>query len=156
MRPIGSAQELERRRRRAIDLLGEGHSHLTVAAMVGSSTSSIDRWKKMAAKGSEALVSKPHPGPTPFLAETQERELESVLCQGAIHHGWANDLWTAQRVADVIATKFGRRFHPEHVRKILRERLGWSSQRPERRARERNEEEIARWKREEWPILKKR
>jgi transposase len=156
MRPIGSAQELERRRRRAIELLREGNSHAKVAEMVGSSTSSIDRWKKMAALGSEALNAKPHPGPTPFLDEAQERELEALLCQGAMQHGWANDLWTAQRVADVIATKFGRRFHPEHVRKILRERLDWSSQRPERRARERNEDEIARWKREEWPILKKR
>lgn len=156
MRPIGTAQELERRRRRAVELLAEGYSHGKVAVMVGSSTSSIDRWKKMAAMGDAALKSKPHPGPTPFLTEEQERELESLLCQGATSHGWANDLWTAQRVADVIATRFGRRFHPEHVRKILRERLGWSSQRPERRARERNEDEIARWKREEWPILKKR
>lgn len=156
MRPIGTAQELERRRRRAVELLGKGYSHAKVAEMVGSSTSSIDRWKKLAALGPGGLKSKPHPGPTPFLAEAQERKLESLLRQGATKHGWANDLWTAQRVADVIDTRFGRRFHPEHVRKILRERLGWSSQRPERRARERNEGEIARWKREEWPILKKR
>jgi transposase len=76
--------------------------------------------------------------------------------QGAQEHGWPNNLWTARRVTQVIRRHFGIKLHPEHVRNILKRRLGWSSQKPEQRARERNEKEIERWRREEFPRIKKR
>ncbi len=75
--------------------------------------------------------------------------------KGARSHGWPDELWTAKRVAEVIRRHFGVEFHTEHVRKILKERLVWTSQKPERRARERDEEEIERWVREEFPHIKK-
>lgn len=156
MRPNGTPEELERRRRRAVALLKQGNSHRKVAEMVGASLGSIHRWKQMAAAGESALAPIRHPGPPQRLSPEQYKKLEVLLLQGARAHGWDNELWTATRVNEVIRQHFGTEFHPEHARKILKVRLGWSSQRPERRARERNEEEIARWKREEWPVLKKR
>jgi len=156
MRPKGSAQELERRRRRAIALLENGHSQAEVARMVGASGCAVHRWRKMAEKGSDALAAKPHPGRKRRLSEEGHQRLEELLSKGATAHGWQNNLWTAHRVAKVIEKHFGIRYHLEHVRKILKERLGWTSQKPELRARQRDEEEIERWVREEVPRLKKR
>ena len=154
MRPEGSAKELERRRRRAVALLEQGHSQAEVARMVGSSESSVHRWRK-AARRRNGLAAKPHPGRPRRLTATQHRRLERELRKGPCAHGWSNDLWTAARATVVIRRRFGVKYHVEHVRHILKDRLGWSSQRPERRARERNEAEIERWKREEFPRIKK-
>jgi transposase len=84
------------------------------------------------------------------------RRLARLLSQGATAHGWATELWTAARVTTVIQRHFGVRFHPEHVRKLLKRRLGWTSQKPVRRARERDEAAIAHWRAVEWPRLKKK
>lgn len=156
MRPIGSADELERRRRRAVRLLEDGESPARIARFLGCSRSSIYRWKEQAARGPEGLAARPHPGRPRRLSPGQHRQLESLLRQGARAHGWTNDLWTAARVAEVIRRTFRERFHVEHVRKIVKRRLGWTSQKPERRARERDEAEVEHWKREEFPRIKKR
>jgi transposase len=102
------------------------------------------------------LSAKPHPGRKRRLDDAQLQQLETLLLQGAQEHGWPNNLWTAGRVTQVIRRHFGIRLHPEHVRNILKRRLGWTSQKPERRARERNEKEIQRWQQEEFPRIKKR
>jgi transposase len=78
-----------------------------------------------------------------------------MLLKGATAHGFSTDLWTLPRVAEVIAKTFGVRYHPAHVWKILRGE-GWSCQKPERRARERDEEAIQNWRDKRWPHIKKR
>ena len=70
-------------------------------------------------------------------------------------NGFDTDLWTVERVAAVITQLTVVRHHPEHVWVILRHRLGWTLQRPERQAIERDEEAIARWVAQEWPWIKK-
>jgi transposase len=70
-------------------------------------------------------------------------------------NGFDTDLWTLERVAVVITQLTGVRYHPGHVWVILRRRLGWTLQRPERRASERDEEAIQRWVTQEWPRIKK-
>ena len=79
----------------------------------------------------------------------------SVLLKGPLAAGFATDLWTLARVAEVIDREFGVRYHPGHVWYILRD-MGWSCQKPERRARERDEAAIEQWHAEEWPEAKKR
>src|SRR6516162_4463247 len=69
--------------------------------------------------------------------------------------GYETPLWTCARVAHLIDNEFGVEYHPGHVWKILDD-LGWSCQRPVGRARERNEEAIRRWRRVEWPGIKKK
>src|SRR5262249_26647386 len=81
-------------------------------------------------------------------------KLERLLRQGAKKHGWPNELWTADRVARLIRQRFGVSFHPEHVRKILKRRLGWTSQKPRRKARERVDKEEERWLGDEVPRLR--
>ena len=155
MRPQGSAQELERRRRRAIALLKEGHCQAEVARWVGSSKSSVWRWKKMARYGGKRLLAKAHPGRKRHLTRGQHRKLERLLLKGASAHGWANDLWTATRVTEMIELNFTVKFHPEHVRKIIKQRLGWTSQKPQKQDQKRDEAEIARWITKEFPRIKK-
>jgi len=156
MRPKGSAEELERRRRRAVQLMQVGESPTLIARILGVRRQSLYRWRDMARAGPQGLSAKPPPGRKKRLDDAQIQQLETLLLQGAQEHGWPNNLWTARRVTQVIRLHFGIRLHPEHVRNILKRRLGWTSQKPQRRARERNEKEIQRWRREEFPRIKKR
>src|ERR1700738_361675 len=129
-RPVGTAAELERRRRRAVETLRRGESPSTIARILGIDRSSLYRWHIAAARGPDALAAKPHPGPTPRLSDDQLRDLERLLEQGAKAHGWPNQLWTAARVAQLIRRHFDVSYHPDHVRRFLRVRLGWTSQKP--------------------------
>jgi transposase len=91
----------------------------------------------------------------PRLTDTQLRQLDGGLRRGPRAHGFATDLWTLDRVATVIEAETGVSYHPGHVWKLLRDKLGWSRQRPARRAVERDDEAIARWVAEEWPRIKR-
>jgi transposase len=144
MRPIGSAEELQRRRIRAVELVAQGESTDDVAHFLGCGRSSVYTWVKLAKESIEKIAAKPHAGPKPRLDADQLRQLEDELKKGATHHGWRTELWTAARVADLIERQFQVSFHPEHVRKILEHRLRWTSQKPEKRSRERDEEAIRR------------
>jgi len=139
MRPIGTAGELQRRRLRAVELVGQGESPDDVAHFLGCGRSSVYTWVKLARQGPEKLAARPHPGPKPRLSAPQLAELERLLTRGAKAHGWRTELWTAARAAELIERHFKVRFHPEHVRKILKRRLHWSSQKPQRKAKERDE-----------------
>ena len=142
MRPIGTAPELQRRRTRAVELMSRGESPTVIARILGVRRTSLYRWKKMAQAEHGGLAARPHPGPRPRLTAEQLKELEALLRQGAAAHGWPNALWTAQRVAEMIRRQFGVEYHVEHARKILRKRLGWTSQVPQRKAKQRNAERI--------------
>jgi transposase len=143
-RPIGTAAELERRRRRAVLLVQQGEPRANVARILGVQPKSVARWLR-AARNPNGLDAKPQTGPRPGLSDDQLGQLEQLLLQGSKHHGWHNDLWTAARVAVLIERHFGIRYHPEHARKILKRRLGWTSQKPRRKARERDDKEVERW-----------
>jgi len=88
------------------------------------------------------------------LSVAKRKKLIRLLKQGPGAHGYETDLRTLPRVAEVIHKQFGVRYDPAHVWRILNT-LGWSCQKPERRARERDEERIARWQKQDWPHLKK-
>jgi transposase len=152
MRPKGTAAELERRRRRAVELVERGESPTVVARILGVLVTSVHRWRRLA-RQPHGLDAKPTPGPTTRLSDEQLHQLEQLLLQGAKAHGWHNELWTADRVARLVRQRFGISYHPEHIRKILKQRLQWTSQKPKRKARERNDKEVERWKDDELPRL---
>ena len=155
MRKQGSAAELETRRRLAGQLLLEGRTIGEVMEIVGASRSSVKRWKRAVKEGGmEALKAKPHPGPEPRLDAGKKRMLLELLLAGPREAGYHNELWTCSRVAAVIAKKFHVSYHPCHVWKILRN-LGWTSQKPEQQARESDDDAIARWRKRDWPRIKK-
>jgi transposase len=122
-RPIGTSAELERRRRRAVELMEQGESPTAIARILGVARPSLYRWRQAARSGPGGLAAKPHAGPPPRLRDDQLEQLENLLLDGATAHGWPNELWTANRVTEVIRRHFHLDFHPEHVRKILKHRL---------------------------------
>ena len=152
MRPEGTATELERRRQRAVQLVEQGESPTVVARILGVTPSSLHRWRRMAQQ-TDGLTAKPVSGAKRRLTDPQLAELERLLLQGATRHGYPNDLWTAARVAQLIQRHFGVKYHPEHVRKVLKQRLNWSSHKPQTRARQRNDKEVERWKADEFPRI---
>jgi transposase len=122
---------------------------------VDASLSSVKRWKAAWKKGGiESLAAKPHPGPAPRLSDFQRQQLLKILIRGPGAIGYPTNLWTCSRVAKVIRKRFRVEYHPGHVWYLLRG-LNWSCQKPERRARERDESAIARWRERDWPRLKK-
>lgn len=90
------------------------------------------------------------------MSATKREQLKALLLRGAGAAGYATELWTLRRISEVIRKRFGVRYSPVGVWALLHHGLGWSWQKPERRARERDETAIARWKRNEWPRIKKR
>ncbi len=156
MRPIGSPAELERRRVRGVELLKGGLSVSGVARRLGCSHSSVILWRDAVRRGGEtALKAKPAPGRPPKLSSSRLSRLPALLLRGALAWGYSTDLWTTGRVARVIERRFKVRFHRAHVGRLLGD-LGWSCQKPERRALERDEEAIERWKRYRWIAIKKK
>lgn len=156
MRPYGSPQELERRRKKAIGLLVQGYAPVEVARQVRVDRRSVRRWNASYKKsGEEGIQAKPAPGRPSKLNDRGKKRLEKILLKGASAIGFHTDLWTCPRVAQIIERDFGIHYHTHHVSKLLRS-LGWTPQKPIRRAMERDEKEIRRWVREEWPRIKKK
>jgi len=135
-----------------VELLEQGESPSTIARILGVHETSVHRWRRHARNG-PGLGAKPHPGRKPRLSPELWASVERMLLQGAKHHGWRNNLWTAARVATLIERHFGVRYHPEHVRTVLKERLRWSSQKPQLRAKEQNNKEVERWLDDEFPRI---
>lgn len=155
MRPHGTALELERRRRLAVARVRSGYTQTEVAQFLGVHPTSVGRWVKAYREGGRAaLASKKSPGRPRKLTAAQDREVMGWFSRSPTEFGFSTDLWTAPRVAKLIAKKFRVRFHPRYINQWLAERR-ITPQKPTRQARERNEREVRRWLREEWPRIKK-
>ena len=123
--------------------------------MVGAAVSAVWQWREtVRRKGDKGLAARPAPGRPCKLTPRQRQRLPRLLAVGAQAYGYRNDLWTTRRIAAVIERELGVEYHPAHVSRILSD-LGWSCQKPERRALERNEAAIEHWKRHRWVEIKK-
>jgi transposase len=147
---------MEQRRRRAARMFGRGASQADVARELEVSRQSVSRWyADWGTGGTRALKAAGRAGRMPRLTEVQLGRVDRALRQRPRAHGFTTDLWTLDRVATVIETETGVRYHPGHVWKLLRDKLGGSRQRPARRAVERDDEAIARWVATDWPRIKR-
>ena len=155
MRPFGSPQELERRRRRAIKLLESGLQTGEVALRIGVDRRTVRGWNARYRKqGEDGIKARTSSGRPLKLDARKRKKLMSILMKGPAAAGYDSDLWTCARVQEVIWSEFGVSYHPAHIGRMLKV-LGWTSQKPARRALERDEAGIERWKKEEWPRVKK-
>ena len=155
MRPKGPAEVLEARRQRAIQMLADELSLNEIARRIGCNASSVMRWRdRWDALGDEGLKVRSPSGRPAKMNEQQKGELLQLLLQGPMAFGWRTDVWTTRRIATLIHRKFSIEYHFTHVARILHA-LDWSPQKPERRALERNEAAIQKWKTTDWKRIKK-
>src|SRR5713226_2982864 len=146
---------LERRRVQAARLFAQGETQGAVARALGVTTAAVNHWHQAwRAKGVRGLKAAGRAGRKPKLDAKQLAQVDRALRAGPDTHGFRTDLWTLPRVATVIQRMTGVRHHPSHVGRLLQQ-LNWSLQRPGRRARERDEPAIGRWKTRRWAQLKK-
>jgi transposase len=146
---------LQSRRLRAAELFAAGVHQAEVARQLGVSAQAVSVWhRRWEAGGPEALHSRGPSGPSPRLSDAQLAMVEQALLEGATANGFVGELWTLERIALVIERGTGVKHHPAHVWALLRHRLGWSVQRPARRAAERDRAAIDRWVKDDWPRIK--
>lgn len=154
-RPRRDYRGLEVRRQQAAHRFSAGDSQAAVARRLHVSRQSVSRWyRQWRSGGHDALRAAGRAGRKPRLSAEQRGQLDAALRRGARAHGFPTELWTLPRIAQVIRTQTGVRYHPGHVWKLLRA-LHWTLQRPARRAQERDEATIRRWVRTRWPAVKK-
>lgn len=147
---------MKERRLRAADMFAAGKSQAYVVEKLEVSRQTASRWYSVWSKGGrQSIVGAERAGRKPKLAGVQLKEVERALRAGPLTQGYATNLWTLARLAAVIEKLTGVRFHPGHVWKLM-DKIGWSLQRPAKRAKERNEEAVEKWKAEVWPRLKKK
>jgi transposase len=147
---------MEERRLRAADLFRKGVIPAEVARQLGVSHQVVSDWRKAWRQGGRAaLRGKGRAGRPRKLSPAQLRKVEKALKKGAEANGYTGDLWTLPRAAEVIEQVTGVSYHPGYVWYLLRKQLGWTWQRPSRRAKERDDEAIEQWVQERWPQLKK-
>lgn len=128
MRPKGSAEKLEARRRMAASLLAKGRGIREVARTIGAAPSSVKRWKDaLELGGKNALKSKPHTGRPSRLSPKQRQHLLHILQRGPRAAKMRTDQWTCRLIGRMIRQRFGVKYHPDHVSRILRG-LGWKNQ----------------------------
>jgi transposase len=133
-----------------------GWKQQDIAAALGVSKSAVSQWLSRAVRdGVESLRRRVAAGPTPRLTAAQRAQIPGLLARGAEAYGFRGAVWTTGRVAMVIQREFSVQYHPAHVSRLLRA-VGWSPQKPVRRASQRDEAAIAAWGTERWPVIKKK
>jgi transposase len=156
-RGVRDRQALERVRLQAGALFEAGRSQAEVARELGVARQVVSRWHaRWRTGGQPALRTSGPTGPAPRLSEEQLDAIKHALGKGARAHGWDTDRWTLSRVAGVIEQLTGVTYHPGHVWKLLRRRLGYRLQRPGRRAVERDEQAIVQWVASDWPRIRQK
>jgi transposase len=146
----------ERVRLAAAEMIEAGASDREVARRFRVSRMSANRWRRaLAAGGKQALASKGAGGAQCKLTAAQVAQLEAVLDAGPASCGYADQCWTLARIADQVWRRFAVAYTLAGI-DVLLHRIGWSVQVPARRAAERDEEHIARWREETWPVIKGR
>jgi transposase len=156
MRTAGSPDVLEYRRCLAVQRVCEGYSSEEVADFLGVDPSSVRRWvAAFRSHGAAALAARDVPGRPPKLTTTQEKIVLRWLGDNPSDYGFANELWTAQRLVQLIDQEWGIEFNPHYLCHWLR-RHGCTPQKPRRAPRERDDEAIALWLAKDWPRIKKK
>jgi len=156
MRPLGSPMQLEKRRFVALSLLKKGLLPGEISKKIGVDRRSVRRWKaSYRKKGKSALKAIPSFGRPSKLSENKKQKLEKILLTGAKQYGYPTNLWTCPRIARVISKILHVDYHPAHLGRLLHA-MGWSPQKPERRAKERNERAITQWIKTDWEYIKKK
>lgn len=149
------AKVLEKRRFKAEKLFTKGIHQAAVARRLKVSRTAVHYWHTMWKKKGKDGLRRKRPGPEPRLTEKKLWRVKQALAKGPLAAGYDTNLWTLARIAHVIQRKTRVLYGTSQVWYLLRS-VGWTSQKPETRYRNRNEAAIKRWKEESWPRIQKR
>ena len=130
-------------------------TQVQIARHLGVSEAAVSKWKKkLKREGLEALQARKASGRPPKLSAEGKQKLVQKLEQGAKAAGFSTEQWTQARLKQVIEREFGVKYHQNYISRLLHD-LGWSVQKPDPRAIERDEELIRTWLSQDWPRIKK-
>jgi transposase len=149
-------EQMGERRAEGVVLLQSGKmSQVQIAQHLGVSEATISKWKKVLEEsGPAALQARKASGRPPKLSTAQKEQLVEKLKQGALAAGFPTEQWTQARIKKVIEQEFSVRYHRDYISRLLKG-LGWSVQKLDTRAIERDEEMIQAWLKQDWPRIKK-
>jgi transposase len=144
------------RRAEGVRLLQAGEmTQVQMAQHLGVTEAAVSKWKKkLYEEGEEALRPRQASGRPPKLGREEKQSLLEILEEGAMANGFPTEQWTQARVKQVIERELGVSYHQNYISALLHE-LGWSVQKPDPRAIERDEELIQAWLDKDWPRIKK-
>lgn len=146
----------EGRRFRAWALHQQGWPVGKIAAALGVTHGAVSQWLTRARKeGEAALHDRPRPGRVSRLTPEQQAKVPALLGRGAQAWGFRGDRWTRERVGEVLRREFGVAYHPAHISRLLAG-WGWSLQKPQRQAVQRDEAAIKEWREQRLPEIEKR
>lgn len=149
------AKALEKRRLKAGKLFKRGIRQAEVARRLNVSRAAVHYWNTTWKKKGKDGLRRNRSGPKPQLTEKKLVKIKRALAQGPIAAGYDTNLWTLARIADTIRKRTRISYGTSQAWYLLRS-LGWTSQKPETRYRDRNEAAIKRWQEKSWPRIKKR
>ncbi len=150
-----SKDELQKRRIKAVKLWVKGQTQYKIAQELKVSFEAVSNWvEAYQTQGWDGLKSKGNPGPDCRLTEAQKRKIRQAILKGALKQGYSTDLWTLDRLQDLIKKIAKTKYHPGHVWKVVVS-LGFTRQKPAIRAKERDEKAIKTWRVKTFPRLKK-
>ena len=156
VRPRRDFEALTQRRLRAGKMFDDGSAQADVVRELGVSRETASQWHATWREhGVQGLLGAQRAGRLPRLTDEQLVKVERALAKGPTRNGFPTELWTLSRVATVIEKVTGVSYSTTQTWSILRTRLGWSRQRPARRAIEADQDAIAAWARDRWPVVKK-
>ena len=149
-------QQMEERRLEAAHLLRQGQlSQAAIARQLGVTRMSVSHWnQRLIDTGPRGLKLQKATGRPPRLTPQQRQALLKMLKRGALHAGFDTDRWTLNRIQQVIQHEFGIVYHPNYLSRALK-RWGWSVQKPETRAIEREQKLVTAWLKHDWSRIKK-
>lgn len=149
--------QLEERRLKAGELFADKQlSQADIARELDVSTATMSNWHKTWVNGGmNALSAKPHPGPGRSITVAEQQKLLEAVNLGSLHWGFSTEGWTSKRIAEICQRVTGVSYHPDHIRKLMRA-LGYSPQKPQKKALERDEALIQTWLETTQPELVKK
>jgi putative transposase len=154
MKFTATLAEKQAMRLQAAVLFEQGLSNREIARRLGVAFKTVSAWCGLWRSGGiDALQVRP-PGLPARLSDADWERITASLVAGPQASGYDTQLWTLERIADLIEKLTGVRYNSNYVAELMHER-GWTVQKPERRAKERNEQAIANWVAEDWPALKR-
>jgi putative transposase len=116
--------EMESRRLLAAQDLQQGLTQSQVARKFGVSRTTASRWHRaLYGKGVESLRKRRAPGRPCRLDREQLLKLAELYQAGARASGFDTERWTTVRFAEAIQARFGIKYDPDHVGRIMH-RLG--------------------------------